>query len=210
MARWLILCGVFVAPLLVASAARAASVADELVREAQAHEAAHEDDLALRRYVDALALDPTREDAYLGLGALRLRLGDVREAEHVYDLALSHLPSLAAARLGRGRVRRALGALAEADSDLEAYVLATADGLALRELASWYAEEGRPLAQLATWRKLLVHAEGSGDGVKALEEARITVHALEIIVGPVDPVRFPPGDHPSDLRRGMARIEQRR
>ena len=55
--------------LAVASAAGAAygSSALELVRIAHAHEQANQDDLAVRRYMEALSLDPTCEEAYLGL-----------------------------------------------------------------------------------------------------------------------------------------------
>jgi hypothetical protein len=60
-----------------------ASSALELVQSARAHERAHEEDLALRRYMEALSLDPTCEEAYLGLGSLRARRGDLRESERV-------------------------------------------------------------------------------------------------------------------------------
>jgi tetratricopeptide (TPR) repeat protein len=77
------------AALLLASSASAptaaASSADELVVQARAHEATHEDDIAVRRYSDALTLDPSNAEAWLGLGALRVRLGDLLEAEE--DLA---------------------------------------------------------------------------------------------------------------------------
>src|SRR4051812_26586856 len=107
----------FALSLAVASPAYASS-ALELVRAARAHEAAKEDDLAVRRYMDALAVDPTCEEAYLGLGSLRARRGDLREAERVYSMAIEHLPALRAARLGRAYVRRTMGARAEAIDDL--------------------------------------------------------------------------------------------
>src|SRR4051812_20756901 len=81
-----------------------ASSALELVRMARAHEVAKEDDLALRRYMEAIALDPTCEEAYLGLGALRARRGDLREADTVYSLALEHVPALREARTKRAYV----------------------------------------------------------------------------------------------------------
>ena len=206
-------------------AARASAVV-ELVREARAHEAAHEDDLAARRYTEALTLDPTCADAYLGLGALRQRLGDPREAERVFSTALSHAPDLREALAGRARVRRALGNLAAADADLEAYVGEADDGgesSALRELAGWYADEGNTVAQLATWRRLLAQTERSqlelssparGTAGQALRaEARVTVHALEWIVGTLDPVRAPlvaPQTEWSRERRGFARMAAKR
>src|SRR5258706_3635607 len=97
------------AVLAAPSVHAASSSAAELVREARAQEAGREDELAIRRYSEALSLDPTCGDAYLGLGALRLRLGDAREAERVYSVALAHLPSLATALVGRAEARRALG-----------------------------------------------------------------------------------------------------
>jgi tetratricopeptide (TPR) repeat protein len=196
---------------LIARPCLALPSALELVREAQAHEAAHEDDVALRRYSEALAIDPTLGEAYLGLGALRLRMGDARESERVFDTALSRVPSLLRAWLGRGHARYALGARHEAEADLETYVDRTAnetDPEALRELGRWYESEGRPLAQLSVWRRLLSLAERSGDA-RLTKEARLTVRALEAIVSPADPVREPPGAA-TPLRRGMARAERRR
>src|SRR3954470_18338122 len=81
-----------------------ASSAVELVKIARAHEAARQEDLAVRRYMEALSLDPTCEDAYLGLGSLRTRRGDLREADRVYSVALEHLPQLRAARMARAWV----------------------------------------------------------------------------------------------------------
>ena len=194
--------------------AQASSVV-ELVREARAHEAAHEDDLAARRYTEALSLDPTCADAYLGLGALRQRLGDSREAERVFSTALSHTPDLREALAGRARARRALGNMSAADADLEAYLGAAEDRdgdgrdeRVLRELAGWYADEGNTVAQLATWRRLLTRAERGGVSQALRGEARVTVHALEWIVGGLDPVRSLTGS--SRERRGMARMEMRR
>src|SRR5262249_31673576 len=95
-----------------------ASSADELIREARAHEAAHKDELALRRYSEALALDPTLAEAYVGLGDLRARRGDTREAERVYSVALEHVPTLKIALAGRARARWALGLHEDAELDM--------------------------------------------------------------------------------------------
>lgn len=181
-----------------ASPARASS-ALELVRIARAHEAAKEDDLAARRYTEALSLDPTCEEAYLGLGKLRSRHGDLREAERVYNVALEHLPGLRGARIGRAYVRRALGARAEAIEDLLSGT--EEDPESLRVLASWYAEEGQTPAQLSIWRRIAVRAEAMQDAV-LLHEARTTVKALVILVGPADPAAFPADDR--NVRRFLA------
>jgi len=177
--------------VLCAAAPASASTAIELVKIARANEAAHEDDLALRRYTEALSLDPTCEEAYLGLGQLRARRGDLREAERVYNVALEHLPGLRAARVGRAYVRRALGARKEAIDDL--LNGAEEDPAALRVLAGWYGEEGQTPAQLALWRRIVARAEATQDAV-LLHEARTTVRALLILVGPADPAAYPATD----------------
>jgi len=193
---------------LTPSGARAQSPesAGELLREAHEHVATHDDLVAVRRYSDALALDPTLGDAYLGLGALRLRRGDPREAERVFDVALSRMPNLYRALVGRAEARWALGFHAEAEDDLQAYVHAAADPGALRELAGWYADELRVPAQLATWRQIRAMANEHGDA--ALEhEAQTMVRALQILVGGADPVTRPPALDP--VRRGIARVATR-
>ncbi len=182
-----------------------ASSALELVRAAKAHEAASQEDVAVRRYMEAIALDPTCEEAYLGLGSLRARQGDMREAERVYSLALEHLPGLRAARLARAYVRRALGARTEAVEDLSTG--GEEDPAAMRILASWYGEEGQTPAQLAVWRRIAARAEATADPA-LLHEARTTIRALLIIVGPADPAASPAIDD-RNLRRVAAALARK-
>jgi tetratricopeptide (TPR) repeat protein len=189
-----------------APAAGGTSSADELVRQAQAHEAANEDDLAVRRYMEALTLDPTSGDAWLGLGALRLRLGDAAEAERVYTAALQHTSALPAALRGRAHARWARGHRAEAEADLDTYATLQSDPGALRELANWYGLEGRTPAQLATWRRLLAMAPKTGDAALA-HEARRMVRALVILVGDADPAASP--IDPDQARKALAAIAKR-
>jgi tetratricopeptide (TPR) repeat protein len=191
---------------LVAPAARASPSSEELVRQARVHEAAHEDDLAVRRYMEALELDPSTEDGWLGLGALRLRLGEAAEAERVYDAALARIPLLHRAIEGRAHARWAQGRHAQAEADLESYALAEGDVAALRELASWYGGDGRTPAQLATWRRLLSMAIQSGDAA-AEREARRMVRALVILTDSADPVSSPV--QPDAVRRGLAQMARR-
>jgi Flp pilus assembly protein TadD len=193
--------------LLVATApAHATPSSDELIRQARAHEAAHEDDVAVRRYMEALELDPATEDAWLGLGALRLRLGDAVESERVYDAALQRVPLLRRAVAGRAHARWAQGRHADAEADLETYALAEGDTAALRELAVWYGSDGRTPAQLATWRLLLAMATRAEDAV-AEREARRMVRALVILADGADPASSPP--QPDATRRGLAQIARR-
>jgi tetratricopeptide (TPR) repeat protein len=190
------------AALSAAAPPASASSALELVRMARAHEAAREDDVAIRRYMEALALDPTCEDAYLGLGALRARRGDLREAERVYSVALEHLPQLRQARTRRAYVRRALGWKSEAVEDLLAG--AAGDPAALRVLAGWDGEDGQTPAQLAVWRAIAARAEATHDAA-LLQESRRMVKALVILVGPADPAAAPPAPA-GGLRRLAASV----
>jgi tetratricopeptide (TPR) repeat protein len=190
----------------VALAADGSSSAKELVRQARAHEANHEEDLAARRYMEALGIDSTNEGAWLGLGALRLRLGDPSEAERVYSSALLHVSTLQDALQGRARARWALGRHGEAEADLDAYATSSGDSGSLRELADWYASEGRTAAQLATWRRLLVIAS-TGEDVAQTREARRMVRALLILVDGADPASSPVD--PDATRRAIAAIARR-
>jgi tetratricopeptide (TPR) repeat protein len=199
--RWfsaVLLALIILLPATIASA----SSALELVRIAKAHELAHEDDIALRRYMEALSLDPTCDEAYLGLGALRARRGDLREAERVYSVALEHVPRLTAARTARAHVRRALGSRVDAAEDLLLAAGPSEDPKLLRVLASWYGEDGQIPAQLAIWRRIAARAESSDDAVLA-HEARTMVRALVILVGPADPATYPSDDR-NPVRRAIA------
>ena len=179
-----------------------ASSASELVRIAHAHELAHEDDIALRRYMEALSLDPTCEEAYLGLGDLRARRGDLREAERVYSTLLEHFPQNRTARVARAQIRRALGATALARTDL--LVGFEDDVGVLRTIAGWYGEDGSAPAQLATWRRIGAIADAGGD-TALVREARTMVRALVILVGPADPVAAPAPDGIRHLLSVLAR-----
>ncbi|HEY6459139.1 MAG TPA: tetratricopeptide repeat protein [Polyangiaceae bacterium] len=191
---------------LVAARAGATSSSDELVRQARAHEAAHRDDLAVRRYMEALELDPTAEDAWLGLGALRLRTGEPAEAERVYDAALQRVPLLRRAVAGRAHARWAQGRHGEAEADLDAYATSESDGNALRELAGWYGSDGRAPAQLAVWRRLLAMAV-QADDAPSEKEARRMVRALVILATGADPAAWPA--EPDPTRRALAHMARR-
>lgn len=183
--------------------ARASSSADELVRQARTHEAAHDDDVAVRRYMEALEIDPVNEDAWLGLGALRLRIGEAAEAERVFDAALQRVPTLHRAMQGRARAKWAQGRHGDAEGDLETYAALAHDADALHELSGWYGTDGRTPAQLAVWRRLLSMASDDA----ALREARRMVRALVILVDRADPAAWP--TEPDASRRAMAAVARR-
>jgi tetratricopeptide (TPR) repeat protein len=183
-----------------------ASSSDELLRMARAHEAAGRDDVAIRRYTEALALDPTLGAAYLGLAAVRAKHGDAREAERVLSVALEHVPSLREALAARARVRWAIGDHDGAIADLEAYASGTDDATPLRELAGWYGADRRTPAQLAVWRRILALGLKNGDAA-LVREARTMVRALQIVVAPADPVIAP--NDPTEPRRTIAAVAKR-
>jgi tetratricopeptide (TPR) repeat protein len=195
--------GIGLAVALGASAGRATESGDELVRQARAHEAAREDDVAARRYMEALSLDPQNEEAWLGLGALRIRIGEAVEAERVFEAALRRVPTMHRAVEGRARARWAMGHHAEAEADMSAYTSQEGDLAALRELAGWYGTDGRTPGQLATWRLILTLAPDEA----AQKEARRMVRALVILVDSADPASSPAGPDPT--RRGLASIAKR-
>lgn len=199
--------------LLRAAAARA-SGCDALVRSAHAEEASGEIDRALRSYTDGVTLDPTCAAAYLGLGALRERTHDLREADRVYSLALEHVPTLADAHARRAVVRYRLGLREDAITELRSLADApTGDEpswrsatAALRQLATWFGDERQLPAQLACWRRLLTAAEKVADDTLR-KESTTMVRALQLLVGPTDPVTHPEG--PSPVRALIARVATR-
>jgi tetratricopeptide (TPR) repeat protein len=194
---------------LAAPAALASSSADELVRQARAHEAEHDDDVAVRRYMEALAIEPRNAEAWIGLGGLRLKIGEAAEAERVYSSALERIPTLQAALEGRARARWALGRHDAAEADLYAFATnqTTQASIApLRELADRYGLDGRTPAQLATWRRLLAIALERADSASE-REARRMVRALVIVVDGADPASSPV--EPDTTRRAMAAIARR-
>jgi tetratricopeptide (TPR) repeat protein len=204
--RDLLVAAVLVSAVSPTTTARASSSADELVRQARAHEAAREDDVAVRRYMEALAIEPTSESAWMGLGALRMKLGDAAEGERVYSSALETVPSLHGALERRAHARWALGRHGEAEADLDAYATLERNATALRELAEWYGLDGRTPAQLSTWRRLLAMAVEQVDPVFE-REARTMVRALVIVVDGADPASSPTS--PDATRRALAAIARR-
>jgi tetratricopeptide (TPR) repeat protein len=193
-------CLVLVAAAMLVAPRAHASAALELVAMARSHEAQHDDDVAIRRYTEALSLDPACEPAYVGLGALREKHGDVREADRVYSMALAHLPRSSDARLGRARVRWAMGFEELAARDM--FELGAEDPRALRQLALWYMTAAKMPAALAVWRAVAEHPKTTDD-LDLKREARAQIRALSLVVV-TDPVA-----HPIDatgMRRTISRL----
>src|SRR5688500_20401692 len=73
----------------------------------------------MRRFADAVRLDPSYGRAYLELAAARERAGDFIEAERTYDVAIEHVPNFVAAFRARAALLRRMGAFAREGADLE-------------------------------------------------------------------------------------------
>lgn len=166
---------------------------------ARAREQSNDDDIAVRRYMEAVSLDPRCRDAYLGLAALRERQGDYLEAAKVYTVALANIPQFKEAFIGRAKMHHALHATWLAAEDIEKLV--PYDHSVLRTLADWHGEDGHLIAQLAVWRRILLFAR-EDDSPQLAAEAETWIRALEYAVKPVDPVRFPV--NPTPLRASIA------
>lgn len=199
--RWAAASAVLAFAMTVGGPASASSV-DELLASAQRHIAAGEEEIALRRYTDAIEIDPTCEACYLGLGALREKRGDYREADRVYTVALLRRLSPTPMLMARARARWAMAQREAALVDLEEAMLREPGADGLRHLVAYYGELRAVPAQLRVARQLLAYGEKAGDEA-VIREARVLVAALAIVAGPADPVTQP--IRPDATRRALSR-----
>ena len=183
--------------------ASSASSSAELVRMAQEHERAREDDIAVRRYMEAVSIDPRCREAYLGLALLRERQGDLVEASKVFSVALANIPQFKEAFVGRARMLHLLHMTPLAADDIEKLI--PYDRSVSKTLAGWYGEDGQSVAQLAVWRRIRLYARFEDDVALALE-AESWIRALELIVKPADPVRYPVNPSPTRASLAQGRI----
>ena len=149
---------------------------------------------ALHEYTETIGIDSTFGDAYLGLGALRERMGDAREADLVYSAALRLSDARSKALLLRSHLRRASGLSAQALLDLESAVELDDSRALLEELARDYVELHAWSAALAVFRRIAASAAGAGDA-PALETARLEVRALRVLAAETDPTQDLPPKH---------------
>lgn len=186
----------------------ASSAAAELTRQGRTHVESGDDALAMRRFADAVRLDPSYGPAYLELAAARERAGDFVEAERTYDVAIEHVPNFLAAFRARAALMRKMGELAREIADLEHLARLSEGADALRTLATRYVEERAWPAALATFRRLRVLAERHGDE-QLLRETTVQVRAVAVLCGELDPVVA--GARERDwVRRALASVARRR
>jgi tetratricopeptide (TPR) repeat protein len=182
--------------------------AAELTRQGQAHVHEGNDGLAVRRFIEAITIDPTHGPAYLALAAARERAGDLAEAERTYDLALEHIPNFAAAYRARAALKRRMGEPQGEITDLEMVAAIAESPESLRALAARYVEDKSWPAALATWRRIAALETTRADD-RARREAMMKVRALTVLCAELDPVT---GDvaRRGWMRRALASMARRR
>lgn len=162
----------------------------------------------MKRFSEAVHLDPSYGPAYLDLAAARERARDYVEAERTYDVAIEHVPNFVAAFRARAALLRLMGEFSRETADLE-HVARLAEGPeTLRALATRYVENKAWPAALATFRRLRVYAEQNGDEQLA-RDSTAQVRALMVLCGELDPVAAGVGER-DWVRRAIASVGRRR
>ncbi len=162
--------------------------AEELTKLGQEQLARGDVPAATRRFLDAIAADPTYAQVYLALGGLYESTGELKEAERAYAMGIEHVVGFASARLARAHLLATLHRMNEAIGDLEVASIERPDDEALLdELTRAYVTSGALPAALASTRRLVALAERRGDP-RAAEAARLRLKALAMLVAEIDPV----------------------
>jgi tetratricopeptide (TPR) repeat protein len=187
----------------------AGSAAAELTRQGREHAKSGDDALALRRFAEAVHLDPSYGPAYLELGAARERAGDFVEAERTYDVAIEHIADFVAAFRARAALLRRMGEFARETADLERVARLAEGPDTLRALAARYVEDKAWPAALVTFRRLRVLAERSGDE-QLVRETGLQVRALAVLCAELDPVVAGGAAERGWVRRAVASVARRR
>jgi tetratricopeptide (TPR) repeat protein len=203
----------FVVASLTPSPSRAdpTSSAKLLVAQGRERFTAGDDLTAMTRFFEAIEMDPSNVDGYLGLADVRLKRGELSEAESLDSLAISRAPTAAKAWLARGRVRRRLDRRDAASVDLGVALAESIEPTPLRaeilrDVASLERALGRPASELGAWRMLRATAEALGDEATA-KEASIQSRALGLYLGDLDPARR---REAGDFVRGSIAVVARR
>jgi tetratricopeptide (TPR) repeat protein len=141
----------------------------------------------------------------LELAELRSRLGDFREAERLYSMAVRQRDQAPEAYKARALMRRHQGKRDEALEDLRAAIaLRPGDVDSVRELARWYVEQRAWTAALSQYRALVRVLSETGS-TPELQQARLQVRALTIMAAETDPVSEG-GTSKNWIRKSMSKL----
>lgn len=183
------------------------------MKQGKASEASGEDLVAIKRYSDAMAIDPSSEAAYLALAGVREKRGELLEAEEILSVGALRVPTSVDMLIAQGRVLRRRGHTNEAAdalrhaTSLEGATASPREIAILRERATLERERTAPAAELAVWRRLLAIARQTDDA-KLEKEAALQARVLALYVGEIDPVMSGKATH-DPLRRTLFSIARR-
>jgi tetratricopeptide (TPR) repeat protein len=213
LAPLLLVSALFAAPFAREGHASPAASAELLVKQGKASEASGEDLVAIKRYSDAMAIDPSSEAAYLALAGVREKRGELLEAEEILSVGVLRVPTSVDMLRAQGRVLRRRGRWSEAESalrhaaGLEGTTGSPREIAILRERATLERERLAPAAELAVWRRLLAIAR-QNDDPQLEKEASVQARVLALYVGEIDPVMSGKATH-DPLRRTLFSIARR-
>jgi tetratricopeptide (TPR) repeat protein len=200
--------------LFALSRSASADSAAELVAQGERNEATGDSDRAVRNYSDAIALDRSREVAYIHLAELRMKKADFREAIAVCTVGLEHAPRSLPLLKARAKARQDLGDLEGAQADLETALKLREDEGVLVLLADVLRKQKRPLQELEVWRRLrtqcqfkVLELHQPVEATASCSKARTMVRVLTLIAHPLDPVTAPPATV-SGVRKSLAALDR--
>ena len=126
----------------------------EMTRQGSEHAARGDGSVGVRRFLEAIAFDPTYAPAYLALGELHEASGDPAEAERAYSMGIDHVGRWAGGLRARAKLRARSSRLTEAIADLEAAAdVEPEDAALLLELEEAYVANRALVAALAVARR---------------------------------------------------------
>jgi tetratricopeptide (TPR) repeat protein len=179
------------------------SGAEELADRGRRLEEAQRLTEAIGAYSESIKLDPSHGETLMALAKLRLRLGEMSEAELLLTTAARYGSVAAEALTLRAHLRQAEGRGAEAARDLEiAANLSPDDAARIRELSAMYAARGAWPPALSLWRRAAaISREEQRD-----RETKVEVRALTLLAAELDPVVAGGAKGYSWTRHAMAKI----
>jgi tetratricopeptide (TPR) repeat protein len=182
--------------------------ARDMVGQGQRLEAQGALQAALGKYLEAIGLDATNEQAYLKAGAVHQKLGNYHEAQRVYLAGQTYIVPFLEAQIALARMFRAQGLqLLARRTMLQAFEDGHQHTPALSELISWKVQDGAWLEALVLSRKLLLVFQ-QRQQIQDVSRLRKRVKALSLLASDLDPSQNHDGKR-FRTRRTLTRILRR-